>query len=145
YEVARELLRKLRAARHVPARLLGVAVSQLVTPEARAQLSLFDEVRPLETEHDRTISRVIDQVREKFGPDALGRARGRSHGSAFRFDSLVLGAVAAASDAAASAGTKSACDLRALGKAWNASRLTPAFRKAWSSRAPSPGLSGAVV
>jgi len=25
---------------------------------------------------------VIDQVREKFGPDALGRARGRSHGSA---------------------------------------------------------------
>ncbi len=81
YEVARELLRKLRAARHVPARLLGVAFSQLVTPEARAQLSLFDEVRPLETEHDRTISRVIDQVREKFGPDALGRARGRSHGS----------------------------------------------------------------
>jgi len=81
YEVARGLLRKLRAARHVPARLLGVAFSQLVTPEARAQLSLFDEVRPLETEHDRTISRVIDQVREKFGPDALGRARGRSPGS----------------------------------------------------------------
>src|SRR5439155_319350 len=76
YDVARELLRKLRAVRRVPARLLGVAVSQLVAPDARAQLSLLDEVRPLETERDRTISRVIDQVREKFGPDALGRARG---------------------------------------------------------------------
>src|SRR5438093_13330612 len=83
YEVARDLLRKLRAARRTPARLLGVAVSQLVTPDARAQLSLLDEARPLETERDRTISRVIDEVREKFGPDALGRARGRPpHGSA---------------------------------------------------------------
>src|SRR5205823_12748911 len=56
YDVARELLRKLRAARRVPARLLGVAVSQLVAPDARAQLSLLDEVRPLGTEPDRTRS-----------------------------------------------------------------------------------------
>jgi hypothetical protein len=27
----------------------------------------------LETERDRTIARVMDQVREKFGRDALGR------------------------------------------------------------------------
>src|SRR5439155_564705 len=82
YEVARGLLRKLRAARRVPARLLGVAVSQLVAPDARAQLSLLEEGRALETERDRTISRMIDQVRDKFGPDALGRGRGRSpHGS----------------------------------------------------------------
>jgi len=40
---------------------------------ARAGLSLLDEVPPRETERDRTLSRVIDQVREKFGPDALGR------------------------------------------------------------------------
>ena len=77
YEVARDLLRKLRAARRMPARLLGVAVSQLVTPDATAQLSLLAEVRPLETEHDRTISRVIDEVREKFGPAALGRGQAR--------------------------------------------------------------------
>ncbi len=77
YEVARDLLRKLRAARRMPARLLGVAVSQLVTPDATAQLSLLAEVRPLETERDRTISRVIDEVREKFGPDALGRGQAR--------------------------------------------------------------------
>ena len=82
YDVGRELLRKLRAARRVPARLLGIAVSQLVTGDAGVQLSLLDEVPPRETERDRTLSRVIDQVREKFGPDALGRARGRSHGSA---------------------------------------------------------------
>jgi len=77
YEVARDLLRKLRAARRMPARLLGVAVSQLVTPDATAQLSLLAAVRPLETERDRTISRVIDEVREKFGPDALGRGQAR--------------------------------------------------------------------
>jgi hypothetical protein len=45
-------------------------------------LSLLDDLPALETERDRTLSRVIDQVREKFGPDALGRARGRPHGSA---------------------------------------------------------------
>jgi len=73
YDVGRELLRKLRAARRVPARLLGIAVSQLVTGDAGVQLSLLDEVPPRETERDRTLSRVIDQVREKFGPDALGR------------------------------------------------------------------------
>lgn len=79
YEVARALLGKLRAARRVPARLLGVALSQFVTLDADPQLSLLDAgpVAGLETERDRTISRVIDEVREKFGPDALGRARGR--------------------------------------------------------------------
>jgi len=74
YEVARELLRKLRTARRVPARLLGIAVSQFVRAEAGSQLSLLDEARPLETERDRAISRLIDEVRERFGPDALGRA-----------------------------------------------------------------------
>jgi DNA polymerase-4 len=79
YEVAQTLLGKLRAARRVPARLLGVALSQLVTLDADPQLSLLESgpVPGLETERDRTISRVIDEVREKFGPDALGRARGR--------------------------------------------------------------------
>ena len=77
YQVARDLLRKLRAARRMPARLLGVAVSQFVAQDAEAQLSLLDAAPPLETERDRAISRVIDVVREKFGPDALGRARGR--------------------------------------------------------------------
>lgn len=78
YAVARELLTRLRAARRVPARLLGVALSQLVAPGGEGQLSLLESPsHALETERDRVISRVIDEVREKFGPDALGRGGAR--------------------------------------------------------------------
>ena len=74
YAVARELLTRLRAARRVPARLLGVALSQLVRAGREGQLSLLESAgNTLETDRDRVISRVIDEVREKFGPDALGR------------------------------------------------------------------------
>jgi DNA polymerase-4 len=74
YAVARQLLARLREARRVPARLLGVALSQLGAAAAEAQLSLLErESTGVETERDRTISRVIDEVRGKFGPDALGR------------------------------------------------------------------------
>jgi len=78
YAVARELLTRLRAARRVPARLLGVALSQLVRTDGEGQLSLLEAPsNPLETERDRVISRMIDEVREKFGPDALGRGGAR--------------------------------------------------------------------
>ena len=74
YAVARGLLTRLRAARRVPARLLGVALSQLVAQGGEGQLSLLESPgQTLETERDRVISRMIDEVREKFGPDALGR------------------------------------------------------------------------
>jgi len=74
YAVARELLTRLRAARRVPARLLGIALSQLVRAGGEGQLSLLESAGDtLETDRDRVISRVIDEVREKFGPDALGR------------------------------------------------------------------------
>jgi DNA polymerase-4 len=77
YAVARTLLAKLRNARHVPARLIGVALSQLERPGAEAQLALLETERSTgpETERDRTLARAIDAVRERFGPDALGRAR----------------------------------------------------------------------
>jgi DNA polymerase-4 len=77
YEVARALLAKLRAARRTPARLIGVALSQLERPGAAAQLALLEPERTgsPETEKDRTIARAIDAVRDRFGPDALGRAR----------------------------------------------------------------------
>jgi hypothetical protein len=59
----------------VPARLLGVSLSQLGTAEGEGQLSLLEhDAGGIETDRDRTISRVIDDVRGKFGPDALGRA-----------------------------------------------------------------------
>lgn len=74
YAVARELLTRLRAARRVPARLLGVALSQLGAQGGEGQLSLLGSPGDtLETERDRVISRLIDEVRERFGPDALGR------------------------------------------------------------------------
>jgi DNA polymerase-4 len=77
YAVARALLAKLRAARRVPARLIGVALSQLDRPGAAAQLALLDAERAdaPETEKDRQLARTIDTVRDRFGPDALGRAR----------------------------------------------------------------------
>ena len=78
YAVARELLTRLRAARRVPARLLGVALSQLVRAGSEGQLSLLESAgNTLETDRDRVISRVIDEVRERFGPDALGRGGAR--------------------------------------------------------------------
>jgi DNA polymerase-4 len=74
YAVARELLARLRAARRVPARLLGVALSHLAAADGEAQLSFLEPPAvPVESERDRTISQVIDQVRERFGRDALGR------------------------------------------------------------------------
>ncbi len=78
YGVARELLAKLRAARRVPARLLGVALSQLVRADAGGQLSLLAPdlaAATPETERDRKLARVIDELRERFGPDAVARGR----------------------------------------------------------------------
>lgn len=77
YDVARELLAKLRRARRVPARLIGVALSQLDRPGAAAQLALLEAERTdvPETEKDRQLTRAMDAVRDRFGPDALGRAR----------------------------------------------------------------------
>lgn len=81
FGVARELLARLRTARRVPARLIGVALSQLERPGADAQLALLETesgTGSVETERDRSLARAMDRVREKFGPDALGRARGQS-------------------------------------------------------------------
>src|SRR2546428_8324314 len=73
---ARGLWPRPRAARRVPARLLGVALSQLVAQGGEGQLSLLEsDGSTVETQRDRVISRMIDEVRQKFGPDALGRGR----------------------------------------------------------------------
>src|SRR6266550_1500307 len=77
YAVARELLEKLRAARRVPARLVGVSLSQLLPMDAKTQLSLFERAQDIgpETDRDRAIARAMDELRERFGPDALRRGR----------------------------------------------------------------------
>jgi DNA polymerase-4 len=75
FAVARQLLAKLRRARRVPARLLGVALSNF-TPPAASQLTLFEATRaPLETARDRELSRAVDSVRARFGRDAIAPGR----------------------------------------------------------------------
>ena len=71
--VARELLGKLRTARRVPARLLGVALSSLAQDPEADQLTLFGgEADPLtETERDRLLAKTVDRVREKFGAKSI--------------------------------------------------------------------------
>ena len=78
YAVARELLRRLRAERRVPARLLGVALSSLAAHPGAAQPSLFGEAAAaIETEKDRAVSHALDAVRAKFGRGALEMGRVR--------------------------------------------------------------------
>ncbi len=78
---ASDLLAKLRRARRVPARLLGVSLSGLTEADAEAQLSLFEEgAGEVETEKDRRLAHAIDAVRSRFGRDAVvpGRVAGRA-------------------------------------------------------------------
>lgn len=68
-QVAHRLLAKVRLARRVPARLLGVGLSSLAIDAAADQLTLFEraDATVAETNRDRVIARVVDQVRAKFG------------------------------------------------------------------------------
>jgi DNA polymerase IV len=72
-QVSRELLAKLRKARHVPARLLGVAVSSLAQDPEADQLALFASRSDtnLETHRDRVLARAVDRVRARFGPQSV--------------------------------------------------------------------------
>jgi len=76
-EVSRALLAKLRSARHVPARLLGVKLSSLAADATADQLALFEYRDSLttETDRDRLLARTIDQVRKKFGDSGILPAR----------------------------------------------------------------------
>ena len=74
HTVARELLVRLRRGRRVPARLLGVGLSSLAEERRPSQLGLFgaEPGETLETDRDRTVSRVVDRLREKFGSAVIG-------------------------------------------------------------------------
>lgn len=76
-ERARALLRRLRRIRRTPARLLGVAMSQLSAgDEHPGQLSLFDAGGPsgIETDRDRALSRVVDHIAGRYGRESIVRA-----------------------------------------------------------------------
>ena len=71
--VAQSLLQRLRAARRVPARLLGVAFSSLAADATADQLTLFEarDSRLVETDRDRRVARVVDRVRAKYGDKGI--------------------------------------------------------------------------
>lgn len=70
--VAAELLVKLRVARRVPARLIGVALSGLAEDPRADQLVLFTADRDaVETDRDRAIARTVDKVRKRFGAKGI--------------------------------------------------------------------------
>ncbi len=75
HAVARELLHELRAGRRTAARLLGVGLTGLVDRERAQQLGLFELPVAGETERDRTVSRTVDELRSKFGRDAVRPGR----------------------------------------------------------------------
>lgn len=73
--VATALLHQLRHPRRKGVRLLGVGLSNLVRQAPSTQFDLFGERTELETERDRTIARAVDQVRDRYGREALQPAR----------------------------------------------------------------------
>lgn len=81
WEVARELLGRLRRARRVGARLLGVTLSQFGDAAAPEQLGLFEpppNAAPAagrESERDRRIAHTVDAIRARFGREAVRPAR----------------------------------------------------------------------
>ena len=73
FATARDLLAKLRRARRVRARLLGVALSSLAPYETSSQMTLFAEIQEAnrDTDRDRALARSVDSVRDKFGAGAI--------------------------------------------------------------------------
>lgn len=76
YDVARALLAKLRKTRRGGVRLLGVSLAGFTDQHGIEQLGLFGAAATGESEKDRSLSRVMDVVRKKFGADSIisGRA-----------------------------------------------------------------------
>jgi DNA polymerase-4 len=71
--IAVELLKRLRAARRVPARLVGVSLSQLIHERAGDQLALFgDAPGDIETPAQRRVAAAVDRLRSRLGRDMIG-------------------------------------------------------------------------
>jgi DNA polymerase-4 len=73
YEVARGLLSELRKKRRRPVRLLGVGLSGLTQSDTPRQLGFFEEA--IETERDRVLARVRDDISSRFGREGIVPAR----------------------------------------------------------------------
>jgi len=84
FSVARNLFQELRRKRRVGVRLLGAGISSLVEGDSPPQLDLFQADALAEPERDRVVSRVLDDLRGRFGDDAIlpGRMLEEPKGSA---------------------------------------------------------------
>ena len=72
FRVARELLRKLRAGRRVPARLLSVALTSLGDDPRVDQLALWERPNSdAENDRDRKLAAAVDALRAKLGEGAI--------------------------------------------------------------------------
>lgn len=72
YPLARELLADLRRRRRGAVRLLGVGLSNLEEGDRPRQLALFDDgPAAAETERDRRLAHTVDDLRARFGRDAV--------------------------------------------------------------------------
>jgi len=73
HAVALELFHRLREARRVPARLLGVGLSHFGAAGEPAQLGLFPAAPAagVETPRDRAVARLMDRINARFGGRGL--------------------------------------------------------------------------
>ncbi len=101
-DVASVLLSELRAQRRVPARLLGVGLSNLVDEGGAPQLALFADDTLGESDRERAVSRTVDALDERFGHGSVvsgrmigarpgGRPHDRSGGTDLTTDERVDG------------------------------------------------------
>jgi DNA polymerase-4 len=73
WRTAAELFEQRVPADWLPLRLLGVAATGLVRPGA-VQETLFDQEW---RQKQRAVDSVADEIRKRFGDEAIGRAAGR--------------------------------------------------------------------
>jgi DNA polymerase-4 len=75
-EAALSLFARLRRARSIPARLLSVSLSQLSRSDEPDQQELFGDAGwpTAESDRDRRLSTALDELRDRFGTEAIGRA-----------------------------------------------------------------------
>lgn len=71
FTVARTLMEDLRQRRRTGVRLLGVGLSNLEDRDSAVQLGLFGGDARVESERDRTLARVMDGLRERYGDGAV--------------------------------------------------------------------------
>ncbi|MEO7997145.1 MAG: hypothetical protein ABI852_06845, partial [Gemmatimonadaceae bacterium] len=78
--VSRGLMERLRGARRVGVRLLGISLSHFDEEEAPQQLGFFPAPvkpndDPIEGERDKALTKALDRIRGRFGSEAILPAR----------------------------------------------------------------------